>query len=1128
MGVMHPLAPVDPTPVVLTPHPVTLDGQQFIPAELQDGETLGQFLDRSIDLGADAWEVKIGGVVVPVEHWDRVKPKHGHLIEVRGAVNRQALYLVAMVALTYFTMGAGTTAGAAMFGAGTTAAAVANVAIYVAGSILINKVLGPKPPKSDSQDRESVYNIAGARNSLRPHEPLGLLFGSTRIAPDIMSMPYTWYEGDDHYLGMVLTPGINVDRYELLHIGDTPITDYEGVTVWQSGFPGMPDQTIPLYSNVDTIQGAELSKDWTERTSSQDTVRLMVNVERLLGGIDNKGRKYNVTEQVIIQYAPVGSGAWQTVTRSYTSKVLEERRDTIGFDVPRGQYDVRVRIAGIGDYTGTRNTHHNDFTWSTLSSVQADDADYRGIPRIGIKMKATGQLNGTPDQIRTIVHGAEMPVWDGSSWQTATDGLSGLSNPGALLLAYARGFTDENGDLIAGMGLPDSMIDVESFKGFMLHCAANGYTYDHWLQSVRSHVEVRDAIALTGLGQTTWAGGKLGVVWAAAEQPLSAVANMATMKRGTFEVDYTLANAADGIEYSYYDSSTWQTATLRVPAPGVVTMLNPARLTGEGVTTEAHAAEMARYHLAQHLYQYKGIGFSTDLEHLTYKRLSLLALQHDMTKWGRGGRLVAAENPGGVVTLKLDAPVVAPTSGNAYIGLRVPGERVCRVFQVAPFAGETDTVTLVESWPNDAPFPGSANNPAHNTIWMFDFQATPGYRVRVVSIEPESGLKGARIGVVPESPEYWTYIKTGHYEPPPLNPMLPQRPIASRLAISETQVTQGDTVFTELSATFDVTGAMDYATAHWQQQVDGEWQPEAFGGETRGRTIRFRIPEAGVYRVIVRPFDRDGNVGGVANIVYTTTGADTTPPPFDSFDVVDQSSGMRRYTWEYDEDTTRGVDFAGAEIRYVAGDVASPDWDAMAPVGNDGFHTAAFDSVEPAAGTWTFTIRARNTAGELSVPLKITRTLGANIDEVIATIDPDALLEQLIEMQQAIDAEALARFNADAAVAQQAASDLLAQALAQDAAITAERLERQAEVSAAQKRIGDILSDEILSPDEKPQLILDYQVLLNELPGILAEAALSEVDAEPYEDALDALANYLATLTVPVPWNDTSDITYLT
>ena len=33
-------------------------------------------------------------------------------------------------------------------------------------------------------------------------------------------------------------------------------------------------------------------------------------------------------------------------------------------------------------------------------SVLPDTASYDGIPRIGIRMKASGQLNGSPDELR--------------------------------------------------------------------------------------------------------------------------------------------------------------------------------------------------------------------------------------------------------------------------------------------------------------------------------------------------------------------------------------------------------------------------------------------------------------------------------------------------------------------------------------------------------------------------------------------------------------------------------------------------------------------------------------------------------------------------------------------------------
>ena len=1042
---MQELKPVDRPldSLIITPHPVVLDGQRIVHGDLRDGETLADFLGRHVDLSADAWEVKVGGVVVPVQLWSRVKPKHGQVIEVRGAVGKQALYIVAMVALIWFTGGLGAGAagsigasgiGGVMFGAGTLAATAANAAIFMAGAMIINKVLGPKVDAPDRRQSESAFNIAGARNQLRQYEPLGLNFGISRYAPDILSQPYSWYEGNDQYLGMVLTPGLNVDRFEDLRIGDTPIESYEGVTVWTSGFPGMPEQDIPLFSNADTIAGGELQSNgtWVTRVTSPDTVRIMVNVEYMLGDMDSKGReKYNHERVEVHSRVAGSSGPFTPLTwREYRNNNFDPKRDTLQIQVPKGQYEIRVRRMGWAiEYSNGRA----NFQFTTLTSVQADEADYRGIPRIGIKIKATGQLNGTPDQIRATFFGRSMPVWNGTSWGTATTRATGLSNPGALIVAYARGLVDPGGSLVAGIGFDDWIIDLPAFQGFMRHCAANGYTYDFWQQSPRSHAEVLDSIALAGFGQITWAGGRLSIAWAADGQPVSGVVNMATIKRGTFQVDYTLAGAADGVEYTYFDRDVWDTRTLRVPAPGVVTMLNPARLTGEGVTTEAHAAEMARYHLAQSLYQYKDIRYSTDLEHMTYRRLSRLALSHDLTKWGSSGRVVSANVSGGVATIVLDAPVVPPASGDAYIGVRIPGEMVFRVLKVAAFTGETDTVTLADPWPKDAPVPGSTpGNPAHDSIWIYDFKATPGYSVRVISIEPESGLKGATVAVVPEGPDFWTYVKTGAYVPPVAPPVRDESPVVSNLVIGERQVIQGDTEFTELVATFDVTGYTSRCVVYCAEVG----QPLEEVAETTTRTARWRIPRAGEYSIVVRPFDEDGDAGQSASATYITQRADTPPPVFDIFEIQELPGGVRKYVWGYFSTTTEAANLAGAEIRYIAGSNGAPVWDDMTPLGA-GFFTSAFEMVLPHSGTWTFAIRARNTAGILSNGQKVViKTLGANLGEEL-----DNVTQEQADIQDAVDQAAY-----DAAQAQATAADALGRAIT-----------LEAEVDSLGAQIGDVL-----------------------------------------------------------------------
>ncbi len=102
-------------------------------------------------------------------------------------------------------------------------------------------------------------------------------------------------------------------------------------------------------------------------------------------------------------------------------------------------------------------------------------------------------------------------MWKGEAAGWVTEETS---NPGAQILAYARGIHDENGKRIAGLGMADRRIDIESLKAFMLHCADNALGYDYWLTEVRSHQAVLDAIALAGFGQVTWAKGRLGVAWA--------------------------------------------------------------------------------------------------------------------------------------------------------------------------------------------------------------------------------------------------------------------------------------------------------------------------------------------------------------------------------------------------------------------------------------------------------------------------------------------------------------------------------------------------------------------------------------------------------------------------------------
>jgi len=127
--------------------------------------------------------------------------------------------------------------------------------------------------------------------------------------------------------------------------------------------------------------------------------------------------------------------------------------------------------------------------------------------------------------------------------------------------------------------------------------------------------------------------------------------------------------------------------------------------------------------------------------------------------------------------------------------LHVDGQLCGLRVGVRAFTGESRELVLADEWPTDAALPGNSDaNPAHDTLWIYDFKQTPGYRVRVTSVQPEDGLKGAAVRVVPEGQEFWNYVLTGDYVPPPNDSSLQTRPVASNLRITEHQVVQGDTV----------------------------------------------------------------------------------------------------------------------------------------------------------------------------------------------------------------------------------------------------------------------------------------------------------------------------------------------
>ncbi|WPJ54337.1 hypothetical protein RCIP0075_00015 [Klebsiella phage RCIP0075] len=1005
--------------LIKTPHPVTLEGQEHIAVHLVPGESLFALLSRTLgdQLNQERWNVSVGGVEVPVENWHTCYPKHGQVIECVGDLGRSALMMVAVIALTIWTGGmfAAVAAGAGIAGLGTVASYAVIAGIQVAGSLLINKVLGPKPPGSPDNSRgPESYSLNSTQNQPRIHGAVGLLFGRLRYAPDMLSQVYNYFDRDDMYMAMHLCWGIGVGRVQELRNGDTLLSDYDdAVTEYSAGFTAMPNTGIPLFGDTSSQPGGSLQQEKelldVVRTTVVNTERIMVNISGSLYGVTRKGKLSMNQEGFQVSVRKVGDVNWRVVEqRPIYNDDRKTQRFTIAFDVENGQYDVRVRR------TGQNSQGEGDvceFSFDTLVSIQKDTSDYRGVARTGFTMRANERLSSQPTAVNGEAVAYAIPVWTGSQWVNEE-----TSNPGAHILKYLRGYYDEHGNLIAGVGLEDEDIDLEGLKAFMVHCRNNGHTYNYFLNADRDHLDVLNSIARAGMGQFTDANGLMSVSWVAEDQPIDATVNMARIKKGTFRVDYSLVGTADGAEIRYWDAEKSKEALLRIPMPGVQTMLNPAKLTLEGVTSEEQAALLGRYHLAQSLYQFKDVSFGTGLENLTYRRLSLLQMQHDLTQWGYGGCVVKAETVGNRIQLTLDEAVPAPAGGRTgYIGVRVPGQRAAAIFKVQPFAGQSNVVTLAEPWPSDLALPGNkSDNPEHDSIWIYDFKETPGLTVRVVNIS-RAADRSANVSVVVESEQFWTYVRTGFYEPAESGSLLKTRPTVSDLAVTDQQLVLGDVIQDQLVVSFQVDGPYEESVIYTTES-DGSLRERA---RTRSRSAEFNISGPGEYTVTVIPYNRQGLQGKPVTVKYTTQRAGLPPVLVDTFDVEDAPGGIRRYVWGFLPQTQQSADFAGVEIRYIAGIHANPDWSTMRPLG-DGIFVSSQELMLPPSGTWTFACRSRNTSGVLSVDQRVvSKQLKADLGEVIGGIE-----EGQGDLGNKLEKEINDRINADLENAEKAAQDL--------------------------------------------------------------------------------------------------------
>lgn len=154
----------------------------------------------------------------------------------------------------------------------------------------------------------------------------------------------------------------------------------------------------------------------------------------------------------------------------------------------------------------------------------------------------------------------------------------------------------------------------------------------------------------------------------------------------------------------------------------------------------------------------------------------------------------------------------------------------------------------------------------------------------------------------------------------------------------------------------------------------GEWASVQIAGN-ESQVVITDVQDAVYYLVRARARNRLAVGDWSAHVSHQVIGKTEPPDPFDSFLVLAQPDGTRQFNFGYT--SAAPLDWRGAEIRYIAGTDAAPDWDAMTPlVDEDTFFTASpVELNAPLAGEWTFACKSVDRTGNKSTYLVQSITL---------------------------------------------------------------------------------------------------------------------------------------------------------
>jgi len=321
---------------------------------------------------------------------------------------------------------AGVTAAAWAITAGITYAAISFAVGYGINQLVSALGLGPEKPDMGGGEAQSpTYGWGPLRQVETQGNPISVLFGSHKVAGQVINQFTTVEEDDKEYLYVLLAVADHVvDSITDIRINDQPVSSYSNVTTYtrlgtlnDDPIFGFAQLTTQHNIQVGLVNHSDLFTYQTDGNAVTDLLIILSAPRGLYysnddGGLDERSVTFE------IDYRTVGSSTWINYgeVKIFGSTTEQIRKQVSITGLSPDQWEVRVTRTS----SSTSSSREEKYTqWSQFNETIDEQLIYPGVAKYAIKALATDQLSGQRPRFSCLATRDQVQVYnpDTDAWE---------------------------------------------------------------------------------------------------------------------------------------------------------------------------------------------------------------------------------------------------------------------------------------------------------------------------------------------------------------------------------------------------------------------------------------------------------------------------------------------------------------------------------------------------------------------------------------------------------------------------------------------------------------------------------------------------------------------------------------